>query len=149
MKIDKNALKKVMISNYENIIAELKEELATKKGSSDLDENDTLDPEDYSTQTVSNVMVDLLQEQVAKTKKDLERIQQIDFSLKEEATVGALVTTDMFNFFLGVATVPFLYEHKQIVGVSVSAPIFVNIKGKKVGDTFTFSGHLYTIHSIQ
>ena len=149
MKIDKNALKKVMISNYENIIAELKEELATKKGSSDLDENDTLDPEDYSTQTVSNVMVDLLQEQVAKTKKDLERIQQIDFSLKEEATVGALVTTDMFNFFLGVATVPFLYEHKQIVGVSVSAPIFVNIKGKKVGDTFTFSGHLYKIHSIQ
>ena len=149
MKIDKHALKKVMISNYENIIAELKEELATKKGSSDLDENDTLDPEDYSTQTVSNVMVDLLKEQVAKTKKDLERIQQIDFSLKEEATVGALVTTDMFNFFLGVATVPFLYEHKQIVGVSVSAPIFVNIKGKKVGDTFTFSGHLYTIHSIQ
>lgn len=131
MKIDKNALKKVMISNYENIIAELKEELAIKKGSSDLDENDTLDPEDYSTQTVSNVMVDLLKEQVAKTKKDLERIQQIDFSLKEEATVGALVTTDMFNFFLGVATVPFLYEHKQIVGVSVSAPIFVNIKGKK------------------
>ena len=149
MKIDKNALKKVMISNYENIIAELKEELATKKGSSDLDENDTLDPEDYSTQTVSNVMVDLLQEQVAKTKKDLERIQQIDFSPKEEAMVGAIVTTDMFNFFLGVATVPFLYEHKQIVGVSVSAPIFVNIKGKKVGDTFTFSGHLYTIHSIQ
>ena len=149
MKIDKNALKKVMISNYEHIIAELKVELATKKGSSDLDENDTLDPEDYSTQTVSNVMVDLLKEQVAKTKKDLERIQQIDFSLKEEATVGALVTTDMFNFFLGVATVPFLYEHKQIVGVSVSAPIFVNIKGKKVGDTFTFSGHLYTIHSIQ
>ena len=149
MKIDKNALKKVMISNYENIIAELKEELATKKGSSDLDENDTLDPEDYSTQTVSNVMVDLLKEQVAKTKKDLERIKQIDFSLKEEATVGALVTTDMFNFFLGVATVPFLYEHKQIVGVSVSAPIFVNIIGKKVGDTFTFSGHLYTIHSIQ
>ena len=149
MKIDKNALKKVMISNYENITAELKEELATKKGSSDLDENDTLDPEDYSTQTVSNVMVDLLQEQVAKTKKDLERIQQIDFSPKEEAMVGAIVTTDMFNFFLGVATVPFLYEHKQIVGVSVSAPIFVNIKGKKVGDTFTFSGHLYTIHSIQ
>ena len=149
MKIDKNALKKVMISNYENIIAELKEELATKKGSSDLDENDTLDPEDYSTQTVSNVMVDLLKEQVAKTKKDLERIQQIDFSLKEEANVGAIVTTDMFNFFLGVATVPFLYDHKQIVGVSVSAPIFVNIKGKKVGDTFTFSGHLYTIHSIQ
>lgn len=149
MKIDKNALKKVMISNYEHIIKELKAELAIKKGSSDLDENDTLDPEDYSTQTVSNVMVDLLKEQVAKTKKDLERIQQIDFSPKEEANVGAIVTTDMFNFFLGVATVPFLYDHKQIVGVSVSAPIFVNIKGKKVGDTFTFSGHLYTIHSIQ
>jgi hypothetical protein len=149
MKIDKNELKKVMISNYENILAELREELATKKGSTDLDENDTLDPEDYSTQTVSNVMVDLLKEQIAKTEKDLERIQSIDFSAKEEATVGALVTTDMFNFFLGVATVPFLYDHKQIVGVSVSAPIYVNIKGKKAGDSFTFSGHQYNIHTIQ
>ncbi len=147
--MDKNELKKIMISNYENIITELREELATKKGSSDLDENDTLDPEDYSTQTVSNVMVDLLKEQIAKTEKDLERIKQIDFSAKEEATVGALVTTDMFNFFLGVATVPFLYNNKQIVGVSVNAPIFVNIKGKKAGDSFTFSGHLYTIHTIQ
>ena len=73
MTIDKNALKKVMISNYENILAELREDLATKKGSSDLDENDTLDPEDYSTQTVSNVMVDLLKEQIVKTEKDLER----------------------------------------------------------------------------
>ena len=149
MTIDKNELKQVMVSNYENIIAELREELATKKGSSDLDENDTLDPEDYSTQTVSNVMVDLLKEQIAKTEKDLERIQSIDFSAKDEATVGSLVTTDMFNFFLGVATVPFLYDHKQIVGVSVSAPIFVNIKGKKVGDSFTFSGHQYNIHAIQ
>ena len=149
MTIDKNALKKVMISNYENIITELREELATKKGSSDLDENDTLDPEDYSTQTVSNVMIDLLKEQIVKTEKDLERIKQIDFSAKDEATVGALVTTDMFNFFLGVATVPFLYEHKQIVGVSVNAPIFVNIKGKKVGDSFNFSGHQYNIHTIQ
>ena len=149
MTIDKNELKKIMIYNYENIITELREELATKKGSSDLDENDTLDPEDYSTQTVSNVMVDLLKEQIAKTEKDLERIKQIDFSAKEEATVGALVTTDMFNFFLGVATVPFLYNNKQIVGVSVSAPIFVNIKGKKSGDSFTFSGNKYNIHTIQ
>ena len=91
----------------------------------------------------------MLKEQIAKTEKDLERIQSIDFSAKDEATVGSLVTTDMFNFFLGVATVPFLYDHKQIVGVSVSAPIFVNIKGKKVGDSFTFSGHQYNIHAIQ
>jgi hypothetical protein len=55
----------------------------------------------------------------------------------------------MFNFFLGVATVPFLYDHKQIVGISVSAPIFVNIKGKKIGDSFTFSGHQYNIQEIQ
>ena len=149
MTIYKNELKKVMISNYENIIAELQEELATKKGSSDLDENETLDPEDYSTQTVSNIMVSVLKEQIVKTEKDLERIRQIDFSVKEDAHVGALVTTDMFNFFLGVATVPFLYENKQIVGISVKAPIYVNIQGKKVGDTFTFSGHKYTIHAIQ
>ena len=57
-----------MISNYENIITELQAELATKKGSSDLDENETLDPEDYSTQTVSNIMVSLLKEQIVKTE---------------------------------------------------------------------------------
>jgi hypothetical protein len=149
MKIDKEELKRVMISNFELVIKELKDELASKATSADLDEDNTLDPEDYSTQTVSSEMVLLMKNQIVKAEEDLNKIKAMDFSSKEEASVGALVTTDMFNFFIGIASLPFLLGNLQIVGVSPDAPIYSSLKGRKAGESFVFAGNTYNIHTIQ
>jgi hypothetical protein len=149
MKIDKNQLKAEMLAMYETIIYDLSEELRAKKTLTDLDEGNTLDPEDFSNQTESREMTLLLEKQIEKTRFDLDRLQHIDFSEKSEAGIGALVTTDMFNFVLGVATTPFLFGNVQIVGVSPEAPIFRYLVGKKQGESFTYSGNMYNIHTIQ
>ena len=149
MKIDKNQLKAEMLAMYETIIYDLSEELRAKKTLTDLDEGHTLDPEDFSNQTESREMTLLLEKQIEKTRFDLDRLQHIDFSEKSEAGIGALVTTDMFNFVLGVATTPFLFGNVQIVGVSPEAPIFRYLVGKKQGESFTYSGNMYNIDTIQ
>jgi hypothetical protein len=138
-----------MLAMYETIIYDLSEELRAKKTLTDLDEGNTLDPEDFSNQTESREMTLLLEKQIEKTRFDLDRLQHIDFSEKSEAGIGALVTTDMFNFVLGVATTPFLFGNVQIVGVSPEAPIFRYLVGKKQGESFTYSGNMYNIHTIQ
>ena len=51
MKIDKSQLQKEMLTMYETIIHDLKEELKAKESLVNLDEDNTLDPEDYSNQT--------------------------------------------------------------------------------------------------
>jgi len=149
MKIDKKQLKAEMLAMYETIIHDLSEELKAKKSLADLDEDNTLDPEDFSNQTESREMTLLLEKQIEKSRFDLDRVQHIDFSEKSEAGIGALVTTDMFNFVLGVATTPFLFGNIQIVGVSPEAPIFRYLVGKKQGESFTYSGNEYNIHTIQ
>lgn len=149
MIVDKTQLQKEMLTMYETIIHDLREELKTKESLVNLDEDNTLDPEDYSNQTESREMKMLIQKQLDKALFDYEKVKKIDFSEKTVAVVGALVTTDMFNFILGVATTPFLFGNKQIVGVSTEAPIFSSLLGRKIGDSFQFSGHQYNINHIQ
>lgn len=149
MKIDKIQLQQAMLTMYETIIHELKEELKAKDTLANIDEDNTLDPEDYSHQTESREMKMLLQKQLDKALLDYEKVKNIDFSEKQEAGVGALVTTDMFNFILGVATTPFLFGNMQVVGVSTEAPIYRNLLGRKVGDSFQFSGNQYNINNVQ
>jgi len=149
MKVDKFQLQKEMLSMYETIIHDLKAELNLKESLANIDEDNTLDPEDYSNQTVSKEMKMLLQKQLDKALYDFEKVKKMDFSEKSEAVVGALVTTDMFNFILGVATTPFLFGNMQIVGVSTEAPIFSSLLGRKVGDSFQFSGNQYNINQVQ
>ena len=48
MKVDKFELKKVMLNMYETIIHDLKEELKAKDSLANIDEDNTLDPEDFS-----------------------------------------------------------------------------------------------------
>ncbi|MFN5442856.1 MAG: hypothetical protein ACK48V_01355 [Crocinitomicaceae bacterium] len=149
MKVDKLQLQKTMLNMYETIINDLKEELKVKETLANIDEDNTLDPEDYSNQTVSKEMKMLLQKQLDKAQFDFEKVKNMDFSEKSEAVVGALVTTDMFNFILGVATTPFLFGNMQIVGVSTEAPIFSSLLGRKEGDSFQFTGHQYNINYVQ
>lgn len=149
MKLNKLQLKNEMLSMYETIIHDLKEELKAKESLANIDEDNALDPEDYSNQTISKEMIMLLQKQLDKALFDFEKLKNIDFSEKSEAVIGALVTTDMFNFILGVATTPFLFGNLQIVGVSSEAPIFSSLLGRKEGDSFQFSGNLYNINQIQ
>jgi hypothetical protein len=149
MIVDKTQLQKEMLTMYETIIHDLRAELKTKESLVNLDEDNTLDPEDYSNQTESREMKMLIQKQLDKALFDYEKVKKIDFSEKTVAVVGALVTTDMFNFILGVATTPFLFGNKQIVGVSTEAPIFSSLLGRKVGDSFQFSGNQYNINHIQ
>lgn len=149
MKVDKLQLQKTMLNMYETIINDLKEELKVKETLANIDEDNTLDPEDYSNQTVSKEMKMLLQKQLDKAQFDFEKVKNMDFSEKSVAVVGALVTTDMFNFILGVATTPFLFGNMQIVGVSTEAPIFSSLLGKKEGDSFQFTGHQYNINYVQ
>lgn len=149
MTINKEQLKAEMLAMYETILHDLNEELKSKKSLANLDEDNTLDPEDFSNQTESREMTLLLEKQIEKTRFDLDRVQHIDFSEKSEAGIGSIVTTDMFNFVLGVATTPFLFGNIQIVGVSPEAPIFRSLLGRKKGDSFTFSGNQYNINNVQ
>lgn len=130
------------------IIADIQEKIETMGTMADIDESDTIDPEDFSHQTESGELKVLFEQKLRKAQADLDAINKIDFSEKKSAETGAIVSTEKFNFFLGLAMVPFEFENKKIVGVSTESSIFPVIQGKKIGDTFAHSDNQYTIIEI-
>ena len=70
----------------------------------------------------------------------------------ESAEQGAVVVTDRQNFFLGVGVGKFLVPYKAaeevFFAISAQTPIYMALKGKKVGDTLTFNGVTQTIKEV-
>ena len=130
------------------IIADIQEKIDTMGTMADIDESDTIDPEDFSHQAESGEMKTLFEQKLKRAKADLELINKIDFSEKKCAETGAIVCTEKFNFFLGLALVPFEFDTKKIVGISTESSIYPVIKGKKIGDSFSHSDNQYTIVEI-
>lgn len=146
--MNKELIIKTLFSIQDQIIVDLKERISAGKAASDMDENDTIDPEDFSHQNESVEMNQLLQVQLSKAERDRDKLYSIDFLEKTTIEEGALVKTDHFSFIVGIASFPFTVEGKQYVGISKEAPIFAMMRDKKIGEKFSFANNNYEVVSI-
>lgn len=146
--MNKDTVKDKLFSIQQNIINELSEQVSTVHTNVDIDEDMTHDPEDYSHQFESQELEQLIKVQLNKAKSGLECLKSIDFGPKNTVTCGAIVETDKMKFFVGFPTVPFVGADGQIIGISLSSPIYPMMANKKTGEHFTHSGIEYTIQTI-
>lgn len=146
--MNKSKIKQKLIEIQEQIINDLKERVNAHYELVDLDDNDTLDPEDYSHQNEASDMEQLLSQQLEKAKQDLVKINSIDFSNKTKIELGSVVQTNNFSFIIGVSTLPFQIDNKNYIGISTNAPIYSTMIGKKENETFSYSNNSYHIVAI-
>ena len=138
----------ILFKNHEQTILDLKERISDALSMIDLDENDTIDPEDFSHSEESKELNELMYIQLAKAEKELEKLKSIDFSTKSKIEEGAIVTTEKFTFCIGIATVPFKIGDGNLMGISINAPIYEIMKDKTVGDGYTYNENQYKILEI-
>jgi hypothetical protein len=146
--MNKEALKSKLISIQEITILELSEKVEMQHSMVDIDEDDTMDPEDFSHQYESGEMEQIMKSQLANAKRGLKILNDIDFSEKTKIEPGAFVQTNKFNFFIGFSTVPFDVDDTHIIGISTYSPIYTSMENKKVGDSYSFNGVDYQIEKI-
>lgn len=130
------------------IVQELSDKMATVHSMVDLDETNTLDPEDYSHQYEAGEMEQLIRVQLNKARRQLEMFDALDFTAKTRVAPGAYIETDQFNCLVAYATPPFQVDGKTVVGISVDSPIYAAMLGKKAQDSFSFGGKTYQILHI-
>lgn len=124
-----------IIEEQNKVIESLTLSVERYKTASDLDEESTHDPEDFSQQTQAKDM----QLRYEKTRR--EALQQLNFLQSEieeehdQIEAGTLVETDDGYLFVGISVPAFKVGNKEVITFSEEAPVFGNIKGKKVGDT--------------
>ena len=61
---------------------------------------------------------------------------------------GAVVITDRQNFLLSIGAGKFMVGNRVFFAISAQTPIYLALKGKRVGDTIVFNGQSQTIKEI-
>lgn len=146
--MNKENLKRRLLELQKASLASLEEKINTTHSMVDVDETDTIDPEDLSHQFESTESEYLFKQQLIKARLDLDLIEHTDFGPKDFVEAGAYVKTDQFNFVIVCATTPFDWNGEHIVGISTDSPMFKEMKDLKVGSTFSVLGKEYSIKEI-
>jgi hypothetical protein len=130
----------IIIEEQKVVLDSLKQTVDRYKIASDLDEESTHDPEDFSQQTQAKDM----QLRYEKTLKEAEQsLAFLENELNEKhdkIEKGTLIETDKNYLFVGISVPPFKFGNKEMVAFSDHAPAFQNIKGKNKGDTVEVGG---------
>ncbi len=147
--MDKQKIKQEIERIQQGVIDDMEESRHRLETAADLDENETMDPEDLSRQNELGNMATRLKFMLQKAKADLEMFHELPMDGGDIVKAGSLVETDSYVFYVGIAVHPFDLDGKHIVSISTDAPIYIAMHGKKTGDEFTVAKRNYKILSIQ
>ena len=146
--MDKALILSKIIDEHQKVIDSLKASVERYKTASDMDEDNTLDPDDYARQTEAKDM-QLRFEQMLKTaKQNLKFLEDAKKENKEEIEAGTLVETDKNYLFVGVSVPAFKFDNKDVISFSEDAPIYKNVKNRKIGDIFEIGKNSFEILKI-
>lgn len=146
--MNKNSIIKKIIEEQENVISQLKNSVSTYNISSDIDEDDVIDPEDFSHQNEAKEMQLRYEQMLIQAKKNKEFLLSIQNNKCNSIKVGALIETDELYIFIGVSIPQFELNNKNVISISDKAPIFKDLKDKKIGDVISISTYENKINSI-
>lgn len=148
--MNKAAILAKIIEEQQKIVDSMMTSREEYREESDLDENSgTIDPEDLSNQTNAKEMEMQMQLILEKAKAELDRLQQFSGVERNEIAAGALVDTGEKMFFIGSGIASMNVFGKELLGVSLDAPAFRLMAGKKAGESFTLGNETYSIISVQ
>lgn len=149
MTMDKVKVKQHIVKIQAAVVADLEKAFSRDLASADIDETETKDPEDYSHQTELNEMARTQELRLQRSKLDLRYIEDLPLEKNDLVEEGALVETETYHFYIGIAVHPFKIDGKQIAGISMESPIYRAMQGRTEGESFTYNDNRYTIKSIQ
>ena len=146
--MNKEEVLQLITRQVENNINEINNSLEDYKAASNIDEGDTVDPEDYSQQAEKREMQYQMQIRLDNAKAGLIRLNEFSGRSFSVAAIGALVETDKNWFLLGISVPSLHVGNKELLGISPESPAFSIITGKSKGDSFELGKNTYTILGI-
>ena len=144
----KEEIRNQIIEIQKQDLKNLQQMLKTHHEAADLDEESTLDPEDFSQQNQNFESVDILTKRITRSKQLLDNFLNLPVDGISEVEPGALVLTKSLNFYIGISAAQFRYEGKIYIGLNTDAPIYQALEGAKAGDTINFNGQEYEISEV-
>lgn len=144
----KTAIIDAIIKEQQKVIIDLEKAKEIYRKSSDIDEEDTIDPEDLSHQAEAKEMQMNLEVKLTRQNQMITALENYKKEQVDEIQEGALVETDKLYIFVGVVAHPLEVDGKKVLTISKNAPIMEKLKGKNVDDTIEIGNDIHYIVSI-
>lgn len=138
----------MLIDQQQSAMEELTRSMEDFRDDADLDEDDTLDPEDFSQQTMAKESQLRLKQQLARVRADMDLLNQFAKTNCDIVEPGALIQTDTDWFLVGISVGGYQGEGFAFRSISADSPAFRELQGKKINDRFSLNSHLFTILGI-
>jgi len=148
MIMDKNEVIAKIIDEQNNVINSLKNSVSRYRIASDIDENDSIDPEDFSHQDEANEMQLRYEQMLIQAKNNLEILESYKSKNYTSIESGALIETEDLYLFVGISLQQFKLNSKTVITISEQAPIYNSIKYKTIGEKIAIGMIQNTILSI-
>ena len=122
-----------IIEEQKKVIESLESSVERYRIASDLDEESTHDPEDFSRQTEAKDMQLRYEKMLRNAESEMVFLEKETELSHETIENGSIIETEKNFYFVGISVPVIKLKEKQIISFSEDAPIFQNMKGKKTG----------------
>jgi vacuolar-type H+-ATPase subunit D/Vma8 len=95
--------------------------------------------------------VNLLNNELEFVNRELEQIMRIENfkdTVHEFVEFGSVVRTDRSTFFVSASIEEFEADGETVFGLSIDSPLYHVMKGKRVGESFSYRTYTYVITEI-
>ena len=140
--MDKAKILSAIIDEQEKVINNLKASIERYKQESNMDEDNTLDPDDYARQNEAKDMQLRYENMLKSAKHNLNFLEDSKTKINDKIEAGTVIETDKTYIFVGVSA------EKDVISVSEDAPIFKTLKAKKIGENLEFGKNSFKILKI-
>ena len=147
--MDKKEIISHIIEEHQKTIENLENSIHKYKQASDIDEDNTLDPEDYSHQNEAEEIKHRFEQMVIQEKKNMEILVNFIDKSCQSVEPGAFVDLGELYLFMGISIHPFTINDINVHTISEDAPIYSLLKGKTIGDEIVLGTSTYSIKNIQ
>jgi len=89
-----------------------------------------------------------LQNQLQQAEADLEKLKNLNLNPTQLVSLGSIVLTKQFDYFISISIGPLKIEDKTIMVISKESPIGSLLMGKKVGDQVPFNDKILEVVQI-
>ena len=137
-----------MVQEQKQVIEDLKTEINNRRSAADIDEEDTIDDDDFAQQEVNKDFVRRFRDQLDTAQSDLATLKSYVHKQSSKVEPGALVYTKEFCILVGVSVKNTEYDGKKIICMSEEAPAYQNNKEKKEGDKLELGNKKVDIEKI-
>lgn len=152
--MDKLTFKKRVLQRakeeQQKLIEDFMHQIKDLQHSDEITDDDQLDEQQQSLDSNNSDLISAISDELNFANEEMELLNkmQVGNKVADFVTIGAVVKTDSMTFYPSVSIEKFVVNGEELFGLSLKAPIYEEMKGKKKGETFQYKGTEYTIQEL-